>query len=198
MVIGVTGTSGSGKTVVSNILKEKLACNLVNADEIAKRLAKKGNKYYDEIVECFGQDILDESEEINRRKLASTIYEDEQKREKLNNITNIYVVEEIKKQAFELEEQGIVIIDVPRLIESGLNKICDIVISVLADSDIKLARICRRDNIEKSVAIKRLAIQPEEEFYIENSNYIIENNDETVNEQIDVIVRFIKEGEKHV
>jgi len=191
MIIGITGPSGSGKTTISDMLKERLKCNSINADDVAKELAKSGTKYYEDILKHFGGDILDGEKEIDRKKLANIIYESEPEREALNDITRIHVAAEIEKQAIELEKTNIVIIDVPRLIESGLGKICDIIISVLADDDIKIERICKRDNIDAETAKKRLGIQPKNRFYIKNSNYVVKNNNEDLNKQMNMIVNTI-------
>jgi len=198
MIIGITGSSGSGKTTISNILKEKLNCNLVNADYIAREMSRKNNKYYEDIVAYFGNEILDENGEIHRKSLAKIIYEDDVKREKLNAITNIHVAEAIKQEAFALlKDNNVVIIDVPRLIESGLNIICDIIVSVLANEDIKLERICNRDGIDIEMARKRVKIQPKDSFYINNSNYIITTNDEETETQIENIVNDINKEIKN-
>jgi len=192
MIIGVTGNSGSGKTEVSNKLKEKLGCYLVIADEIVKELSQKGNKYYDEIVKAFGTSILNKLKEIDRPKLAKKIYNNSEKREILNSITNIYIVEEIKKQANRVSNEGTVIIDVPRLIECGLSKICNVIISVIADTEIKIDRICKRDNISREIAESRLNIQPNDQFYIDNSDYIINTNNGVLDEAIDSVIEGIK------
>lgn len=176
------------------MLKEKLSCKLVNADSAAKELSQKGNKYYKEIVKYFGDSILDEEKEINRKMLAEIIYEDSIKREKLNDLTNIYVADKIAGLAINLEKEGLVIIDVPRLFESGLDKICNVVISVLAEENIKLERICKRDNIDIELAKKRLGIQQEDDFYIKNSTYIIKNNNENIEEEVENLAsKIIKE-----
>jgi dephospho-CoA kinase len=176
MIIGVTGSSGAGKTTLANKLSNKLGANIVDADKIAKDLSKKGNKYYDCILKTFGEEILQNDCEIDRSKLANIVYSDNNKMKKLNELTHKYVADKIKEEALMLAEKGTVIIDVPLLIESGLNEICDIVVSILAEDKIKIERITKRDNISEEIAEKRLKIQPKDEFYIKNSNYIIYNN----------------------
>ena len=191
MIIGVTGASGSGKSIVSKKLKESLNAKIVDADKIAKSLAQKGNKYYEQIIEYFGEGILNEEKEINRKRLAEIVYEDRDKLSKLNEITKEYVVDKIKEEAMKEE---MTILDVPLLIESGLNNICDIVISVIANEDVKLKRICERDDIDADIAKKRLGIQPKDDFYIEHSDYIVRNNGESLEEQIKEIITCIKLG----
>lgn len=133
------------------------------------------NPYYNEIVDCFGKEILLENKQINRPKLANIIFTSEENRQKLNNITYTHVVKEIENQAKSKTEK-LIIIDAPLLIEGDLDKICDIVISVIADENIKIKRICLRDNIDEKTAKARLSSQPSKEFYIKNSDYIIVNN----------------------
>ena len=188
MIIGITGNSGSGKTIVSNMLKEKLRCYLIDADDVQKELSKKGHEYYNGIVAVFGETILDENREIVRQKLAEIIYSNPNKRELLNDLTNIYIVDAIKRQVDGLPRRSTVIIDVPRLVECGLGPMCDVIISVLADREIKLDRICARDNIDRETAEKRLDIQQDDQFYLDNSDYVIENNDDNLEEKVDLIV----------
>ena len=195
MVVGITGASGSGKSIIAEKLREKLNSKIVDADQIARKLAEKGNIYYAEIVKYFGIGILDEQVEIDRRKLAEIVYEDKEKMAKLNQLTKDYVAKEIRSEALELEKRNIVIIDVPLLVESGLNSICNIVISAIADEEAKLERICSRDKIDINFARKRLSIQPKDSFYINNSDYIIKNNGaDDLEEQIEEIVDCIKHG----
>jgi len=90
-IIGITGNSGSGKTIFSNILAEKMKAIIIDADKIAKQSSKKGEIYYNKIVELFGEEIL-ENGEINRKKLAKIIYDNNEQRNYLNKLTNKYVV----------------------------------------------------------------------------------------------------------
>lgn len=136
-------------------------------------MAKSGEEYWNAIVLEFGQDILKEDKEINRKKLANIVFNDKEKKNILDELTQKYVVEEIKKQ---ISSKSNNVLDVPLLIESKLNKVCDYVISVISDERIKTDRICKRDNLTKEEALARIKAQPTNEFYIENSNYVIINN----------------------
>ena len=73
MIIGITGSSGAGKSTVCEILKNEYHVKVINADKIAKELSKKGTLYLLEIVEKFGEEILLENEELNRKKLANIV-----------------------------------------------------------------------------------------------------------------------------
>ena len=190
MVIGITGNSGSGKTSISKLLKEEFQTDIINADEIVKEMSMPGEVYYNEIIKVFGKDILLENREINKPKLADIIFNSNEKRDVLNSLTFKYIVEEIKKRA-DLSKSEIVIIDAPLLIESKLNEICDIVISVIADEDIKLKRICKRDNIDEKTALNRINAQHKNEFYIKKSNLVILNNNSNIEKQVEGIKELI-------
>lgn len=174
-IIGITGSSGAGKTTICSILKEKYAAHIIDADEIAKRLSRKGTMYLQAIVEYFGDNIVDANGELKRKELANIIYENEEKRNMLNELTFNYVVQEIKENINKLKDKELIVVDAPLLFESNLDKICDMVIGVIATEEDKIERICNRDKISEQTAKKRLNIQKDDEFIKEKSDYIIYN-----------------------
>lgn len=175
-IIGVTGSSGAGKTTICAILEEKYSAHIIDADKVAKRLTKKGTMYLNSIVEYFGIGIIDNAGELKRKELANIIYEDEEKRNALNNLTFTYVVKEIKDNINKLQDKELIVIDAPLLYESNLDKICDIVIGVVAKEEDKIDRICLRDDVSKEMAKKRLAIQLNDDYIKNRADYIIVNN----------------------
>lgn len=191
-IIGITGSSGSGKTTASKILSKELKAKTINADEIVKQMQKHGTKYYKEIVETFGQEILQENGSLNRKKLGQIIFQDETKKEKLDKLTYKYVVEEIKAKVKDTKEEYI-IIDAPLLIESKLNEICDIIIAVISSKQEQIKRICSRDNIEEENAKIRLEAQKDNEFYKLNADYIVENNGGKTDELMGRIRKLVQE-----
>lgn len=188
MIIGITGSSGSGKSTATKILSEELKAKIINADEVVKQMQEKGTKYFEKIVELFGLEILQQDNTLNRRKMAEIIFQDKVKKEKLDELTFKYVVEEIRQQVEKAKEEYI-IIDAPLLIESRLNEICNIVITIISEKEEQARRICKRDNIQENEAKKRLASQKDNEFYKTHADYIVENN----GGEIDAIVGRIRE-----
>lgn len=181
MIIGITGSSGAGKSTICETLKKNYKVKIINADKIAKKLSKKGTSYIIDIIKKFGKDIVNEEGELKRKKLAEIIYSDPKKREELNSCTFKYIKKEIEKEIKKINEDTIAVIDAPLLFESELNKICDKVIGVISRKELQIERIVARDNIDYEQAEKRLAAQKTNEFYIKNCDDIIENNNNLVN-----------------
>lgn len=180
-VIGITGSSGSGKTTLSKILNNRNDIKIINADEVVKELSVPGTEYFNAIKETFGQDVFCEDGNLNKKKLARRIYNNDIDRENLNKLTFNYVVKEIISRIINvnLKEIKFVILDAPLLFESKLDRCCDYVIALVADFDLKVRRICERDNIDQETAKSRLKIQNEDSFYTEKSDFVIYNNENT-------------------
>ncbi|MBP3464285.1 MAG: dephospho-CoA kinase [Clostridia bacterium] len=179
-IIGITGPSGAGKTTLSTILKNNYNASIIDADAVAKKLSTDiTSEYYKEMVKLFGKSTLQENKQLNRKKIASIIYSDREKKRALNKLTFKYVVDDINKQIGELlksSQYEYLGIDVPLLYEAKMEKICDYVIAVVAEDKEKVSRICRRDNISEELAKKRLEIQNNNEFFVSKADFVIYND----------------------
>lgn len=167
-----------GKSTVCNEILKVSNAKLIDADKVAKSLDFAGSKYIEEIEEVFGKTVIDNSKMLNRQALANIIYHNFQQKLVLDKITFKYVIKEIDEEVKILTKENLdfILIDAPLLFEAGIDKECDFVISVIAKQEIKIDRICKRDNIEKEIAKSRLSVQKNDEFFKENSNFVIENN----------------------
>lgn len=192
MIIGITGSSGSGKSLVSELLSKRLNANLICADEIVKKMQIKGNRYLEEIIHVFGKEILLPSGELDRNKLAIIVFQDSEKKQKLDKLTEKYVVEEVKQQ-IQTQSDKNTIIDAPLLIETKLNDYCDIVIAVISNKNLQIERICKRDKIDEAYAKLRLNTQQDNEFYIEHADYVIENYEGDLEEKVEKLLLNLKE-----
>lgn len=175
-IIGITGNSGTGKDTVSTIIEMSNENVLViDADKIVKKNQKKGCNYYEKLVNLFGEEII-EDEKIDRYFLSKKIFSDKNIRDKVNAITFELVGEETKKLILENQDKEFIILNFPLLYEGNFDKLCDCVIAIIADLNIKIDRISERDMISLADARKRLETQMSDEFYKENANYIIDNS----------------------
>lgn len=193
MIIGITGSSGTGKSTICEILEKEYEVKIINADKVAKKLSKPGTSYILEIISKFGKDIVDEYGELKRKRLAEIIYDNPEKRRELNNCTFKYIVQEIKNQ-IEKIKCNTVIIDAPLLFESKLNEICDKVIGIISKKELQIERIVARDNIDYEQAEKRINAQEKNDFFIEKCDKIIENNNDL--DKIEKLIKKIAEEYK--
>lgn len=177
-IIGITGSSGAGKSTICDILQKEYEVKVIDADKIAKKLSKKGTNYIQEIAEKFGQDILDEDGELKRKKLAEIIYTNPQKRRQLNSCTFKYIRKEIQKEIDEETRMNTIIIDAPLLFECELDRLCNYIIGIISKKKLQIERIVSRDNIDYEQAEKRLNAQEENSFYIEKCDEVLENNND--------------------
>lgn len=184
-VIGITGGSGTGKSYISGILRNE-GISVFDADKIGHEIFDDSIECRNELVTCFGNEILSENR-IDRKKLGNIVFSEPELLKKLNEITHKYILRRIYNK-IEACEAKITCVDGALLIESGMK--CDALIGVIAAYDVRLRRIMERDGIEETAARKRLDAQKTDEFYINNCDFIIENNGGTVN--IGNINKFIK------
>lgn len=176
-VLGVTGGTGTGKTVVCKILKEQ-GGKIIDADVVAKNLQKPGGSAYNDIVAAFGEGILCENGEIDRKKLSDAVFGDEMLLKKLNACVHPHVSEEIKRRVEKYREGGdtdFVVLDVPIPIEEGFFDTCDYIWAVVANNDIRVARLVKRMDISEEEAEKRIASQMSNREYSEIADCVIEN-----------------------
>lgn len=182
-IIGITGNSGSGKSTISKLISKNYEAKIINADKIAKEMTKNNGEYLQAIRQAFGNDVI-KNNELDRKKLADIVFLNRAEKEKLDGLTFEYVVEEIKKEleANQNLDYQYIILDVPLLFESKLDKLCDYTIGVIAPKTEKIKRICKRDKLSKEKALQRLNSQPNDEFFTKNCDTVInnENKEETI------------------
>ena len=185
-----------GKSTVCKIITQISNAKIIDADEIAKSLDFLGSEYVNKISKLFGQDVLNDRGSLNRKKLGDFIYTNLPNKLALDKITFQYVGSEFEKrlEVLRSEKLDFIVLDVPLLFESELNKLCDFVISVIANTELKIKRIQTRDNIAETVARQRLSIQKDDNFFSQNSDFVIENNGdkELIKKSLERILNNIK------
>ena len=174
VILGVTGGSGCGKSAFCRKLKG-LGAYVIDADVVARQIVEKGMPALAEIKTEFGEEYLNSDGTLNRKKLGGLVFSNPHKLKKLNEITHKYITEEINKKLKDKNE-GLRIIDAALLFESGLDKICDRTVCVLASREVRAERIIERDAISQLAAYARIDAQQNDEFYKKRADDIIENN----------------------
>lgn len=190
-IIGITGNSGSGKSTVSKMISENYEAKIIDADKIAKEMTMNNGEYLQAIKQTFGEDVIQDNT-LDRKKLADIVFSNKTEKEKLDSLTFEYVVrrikEEIKKAQIKSDIKYIVL-DVPLLFESKINEVCNYTIGVTAPKIEKIKRICKRDKLSEEKALQRLNSQPDDEFFIQKCDFIIENiNNEKTEAKVNEIM----------
>ena len=176
-IIGLTGQTGAGKSTVRDIFKEKGAA-VVDADSVAHDITDNDLDCIYDIVSRFSCLVLNEKGKINRKALGRRVFSDPKELAALNKIIFPYILKAIEHKVLGYISKGAetVIIDGATVIESGCGKMCDVLISVVAEEETRITRIIKRDGITKADAERRVLAQKPEEFYTENSDYVIRND----------------------
>ena len=191
-IIGITGNSGSGKSTISKLISKNYEAKIIDADKIAKEMTKNNGEYLQAIRQAFGNEVI-KNNELDRKKLADIVFLNRAEKEKLDGLTFEFVVEEIKKEleANQNLDYQYIILDVPLLFESKLDKLCDYTIGVIAPKTEKIKRICKRDKLSKEKALQRLNSQPNDEFFTKNCNKVInnENKEETIKMMNEIMLK---------
>ena len=194
LVFGITGGSGSGKSSASERFREN-GIYVIDADKTAREVVRQGEPCLEELVKELGSEILNDDGGLNRRKTGDIVFSDKKKLDILNRITHKYIQKALEDQLNKIDTD-IAAVDGAVIIGSPVDKMCSFLVSVMADKEIRLARIMKRDNISREAALKRIESQPSDEFYIANSRYLLYNNisKENLNIEVDKLAKTIKES----
>ncbi len=179
-IIGLTGQSGAGKTTVSKVFREN-GFDIIDADIISREVMKKGMPCLNELAEVFGREIITAEGELDRKKLGRIVFSDKEKLRQLDSVCYPYIIFRIIQKTEELAAAGaeLILLDAPTLFESNADDLCDLIICVTADTDIRIRRITARDNITPEEAHKRFDSQYSEHFFVSHSDFVIKNNKST-------------------
>ncbi|AKO94376.1 dephospho-CoA kinase [Priestia filamentosa] len=176
ITVGLTGGIASGKSTVSAILREH-NIPVIDADIIAREVVEPGKEAYNQIVKCFGRDILLEDGTLNRSALGEIVFNDEQKRQQLNVIVHPAVRKEmLSKRDHYLQHERNVILDIPLLFESNLTHLVDKVLLVYVDEEVQLKRLIERNGFSEREALARIKAQDPLKDKVAKSDGIINNN----------------------
>ncbi|WP_322535960.1 dephospho-CoA kinase [Bacillus altitudinis] len=176
LVIGLTGGIASGKSTVSQMIKEK-GIRVVDADIIAKEAVSKESAALHQIVQTFGEEVLLPNGELNRQQLGTIIFSDEEKRKQLNAIVH----PEVRKEMLEQRDEGVsnnetfVVLDIPLLFESKLEGLVDRIIVVYTTPELQLSRLMNRNDLSEEEALNRIQSQQSLEEKCQKADRVIEN-----------------------
>ena len=181
LIIGLTGGSGCGKSIVSRAF-EALGAFSVDADAVYHTIVSNPSACTKELSEAFGEDVLTPSGALDRPALAAKVFcggeEEKKKLSLLNEITHKHVLDDIRISLKEAEKAGknVAVVDAPLLFESGFHKECLLTVAVLSPFSLRLSRIMERDSLTEYKAKARLNAQQTDDFYREQADFILIND----------------------
>lgn len=177
LIIGLTGKTGAGKSTVAARLREK-GCYIIDGDIIARQITEKGSDILPTLQKAFGNDILDENDELIRKRLAERAFSSKENTALLNSITHPEITRRFKNELASAEKQGYktAVIDAAALLESEGRSFCEKIVVVHADEKTRLERILRRDGITTEQAMTRIKAQKDDDYYFSQADIIIRNH----------------------
>jgi len=176
-IIGLCGRSGSGKSECSRFISD-MGIVVIDSDKVYRNLTEKGSLLLDELTNFYGNVILDSNGNLDRKKLAEIVFGDDSLLSQLNKITHKHILISIIQWAEKASlnsRGGLAVVQAPLLFESGFDKKCEIIVSVIASEEQCLQRLQTRDGLTAEQALIRLSKQKDNDFLKQNSNYIIKN-----------------------
>jgi len=177
LIVGLTGGVASGKTAVSQVLKEEGAY-IIDADQIARELVQPHKPAWNELIRAFGKEILKEDGFIHRKKLADKVFADPKKRKLLNQILHPRIKEEMDRRTKEIgqkDSEAIVVIDAPLIVELGDHREMDKLIVVASTQTQQIERLKERDGIGPEEALRILSSQMPVEEKVNLADFVIRN-----------------------
>lgn len=177
LVIGLTGPSGAGKSTVSRLFAS-FGLPVLDADEIYHALLIPPSECLNDLTAQFGRQILRGDGTLDRPALGRLVFDHPEALERLNAVSHRHVLREVRRRLRTLRDEGVTaaVLDAPQLFESGADRDCSVIVSVLADAGLRVHRILLRDGISREDAMRRIRAQRPDSFFRAHSDYVIENN----------------------
>ncbi|MBI9037830.1 MAG: dephospho-CoA kinase [Bacteroidales bacterium] len=173
--VGLTGSIGSGKTLVSKIF-EALGINVFYADSSAKALYEN-NEVRKEIINIFGTSILTENNKIDKKAFAEIIFNDKSALKKINSIIHPLVMGDFVKWLMNHKNDPYILHEAAILFETDLSKEFDFVVAVSAPENLRIERIMKRDSVNRETVIARIRNQWSDEEKTKLADFVILNDE---------------------
>lgn len=173
IVIGVTGSFGSGKSTVARLLA-KGSAKIIDADKLAHKLSLPGKPVFKKIVRVFGRGVIDGRGKLSRRKLAALVFADKSKVVKLNMMVHPEVIRRIKEEIKKSRRP--VVLDAPLLIEAGMHKAVNKMVVVSINKKEQVRRLIKKYGFSRRHILQRLKFQIPLKRKARLADFIIDNS----------------------
>jgi dephospho-CoA kinase len=177
--VGLTGSIAVGKSYVASAFGE-LGCHVLDADQTAREAVSPGSAGLETVVKEFGVEVLNPDGTLNRQRLGTIIFADEEKRQKLNHILHPFIIarqDEIMREWERDDPNGIGIIDAALMIESGGYRRFDKLIVVHCRPEVQLERLMLRNGLSRDEAQARIDAQMPQAEKQRYADFLIDTSD---------------------
>ena len=177
LVIGLTGSIGTGKSEAAGLL-EALGASLISADQVGHEAYSPNTEAWEQVVAAFGGGILQGDGEINRRELGAIVFSDPDKLEKLNQIMHPRMARVVADKIEILRSQGVdvVVVEAALLFEAGWDSLVEEVWVTDSPEEIVIERLKQRNGLSEEEARKRISSQMDRVERLERSDFVIDNS----------------------
>ena len=181
LVIGLTGSIGTGKSEAARQL-EILGASIISADQVGHEAYTPNTEAWEQVVAAFGDDILQDDKDIDRRKLGAIVFSDPSQLEKLNAIMHPRMARMVSDKIEVLRGQGVkvVVVEAALLFEAGWDTLVEEVWVTDSSEDIVVGRLKERNGLSEEEAKKRINSQMDRAERIERSDFVIDNSSDMV------------------
>lgn len=190
-IIGLTGGIASGKSLVSNILRQT-GWPIIDADQVTRQLQEPGAVGLKKIAAYFGQQMIKDDGNLNRAKLGRQVFAHPKERAQLNQIMQPLIRERVAEQLQQFQRQQVpyVVLDFPLLFEAHYAEDCDLIVVVAVRPAVQLQRLMERNGYSKQEALNRINAQLPLAEKVAQADVIIDNNGskETTKQQVATLV----------
>jgi len=173
-VIGLMGSSGSGKSTVAKYLRGKGAA-VIDVDEVSHRICEPGQPGLAAVKERFSPYFFNDDGTLNRRRLGRVVFSDKKELRKLEDALHPIIIKLVKEE-LDNTQSDIIALDCALLVRTGLIHLVDEAWLVKADTDTKINRICGRDGLPMDQALNRLRNQASDDELMQHADKIIMND----------------------
>jgi dephospho-CoA kinase len=177
LIIGVTGSIGTGKTTVAKMLRG-LGAVVVDADDISHRALEPGNSAWKKTVACFGKKVLRRDGYIDRGVLGEIVFSDRKKLRKLCGILHPEVYKRMRaivNRVKRADKSAVIALDVPLLLETGGRKYIDKLVVVSVPREVQLKRACRKFGLKRPEITKRIRMQMPLKQKVKVADFVVDN-----------------------
>lgn len=179
MVIGIIGGVGTGKSQIATLLKNDFNAYVIHADQIGHQIIAKDTQSFHQIVELFGNTILDNDGNINRKTLGDIVFQDARSLEKLNNITHPFIYAEISSlisHAKRNSKYDFVVVEAAILVEAMWTKLVDVIWLITCSKEVRIQRLINSRSLSREKIDSIISNQQSEEALRLYADVIIDNS----------------------